>query len=759
MLPWAIVFLTGRKHNIGGIAIWAWRVNAAKGMTGHIEAHGFADDCGKGGSIMGIQGDYLERCYAGWLGKIVGVRLGAPIEGWEYERIREELGENVFDYIVDYHEFAADDDTNGPMFFLRALEDYECSERLTAEQIGLTWLNYTPFEHGFYWWGGYGISTEHTAYLNLRAGIPAPMSGSIAQNGRTVAEQIGGQIFIDSWGLINPGNPERAARFAAKAASVSHDGEGVYGGMFVAGCIAEAFVNHDIRAVLEKGLSLIPGDCEYARMAGDVFRFHDAHPGEMHWRECFRFIRDHYGYDRYPGNCHIIPNSAVMILAMLYGGGDFTRTVGICNMCGWDTDCTTGNVGAIMGVLVGLAGIDYEKWLRPVHDFLACSSVLGCLNIMDVPANVYAMARIAYRLNGEAYPDRWRKILEGRAPRFNFALPGSTHAFRVSGAARHRLMNVGEEGSRRLRCLLQPDGTRVEIYHRTYYDSRDFTDSRYDPFFSPILYPGQRVSARVRLDAQARTGCIARAFAWDENHDRRIAGEATPLEPGAWTELSVQIPPIRGGLIRRAGISLERADGWNDWLIVEVADVDFSGSPDYSVDFALEREDRWTFHHREISQMSRLKGLMYLENGALHLSGADYAEGYTGDVVWRDYSVTGVLQPVAGGSHQIMGRVQGACRSYGLRLAGGGRLQLVKNVDTRDRVLAECAFPWTQGGRYRLTLLCEGNRLSALDDGGTVLAACTDEDRPYLNGAIGVGVQRGHCAFAGLEVRPNHGQR
>ena len=275
---------------------------------------------------MKIPVDYMERCYAGWLGKIVGVRLGAPIEGWEYDKIRRVLGDEVFDYIVDYHEFAADDDTNGPMFFLKALEDYACSESLTAEQIGKTWLNYTPWEHGFYWWGGYGISTEHTAWLNLRAGIPAPMSGSIAQNGRAVAEQIGGQIFIDSWGLVNPGNPERAARFARKAASVSHDGEGIHGGMFVAGCIAEAFVNCDIRAVIEKGLSLIPADCEYTRMARDVFAFHDAHPAPDAWRECFDFIHDNYGYDRYPGNCHIIPNSAVMILSMLYGEGDFTRT-------------------------------------------------------------------------------------------------------------------------------------------------------------------------------------------------------------------------------------------------------------------------------------------------------------------------------------------------------------------------------------------------------------------------------------------------
>ena len=68
---------------------------------------------------------------------------------------------------------------------------------------------------------GYGVSTEHTAYLNLRNGITAPRSGSIEQNGHVAAEQIGGQIFIDTWGLVTPGNPDLAAKLAQKAASVT----------------------------------------------------------------------------------------------------------------------------------------------------------------------------------------------------------------------------------------------------------------------------------------------------------------------------------------------------------------------------------------------------------------------------------------------------------------------------------------------------------------------------------------------------------
>lgn len=110
------------------------------------------------------------------------------------------------------------------LFFLRGLEDSghykDEGKDFCAQDVADALLNYAPYEHGFFWWGGYGISTEHTAYLNLRNGIPAPRSGSIEQNGAATAEQIGGQIFIDTWGLVAPGKTDLAARLAREAASL-----------------------------------------------------------------------------------------------------------------------------------------------------------------------------------------------------------------------------------------------------------------------------------------------------------------------------------------------------------------------------------------------------------------------------------------------------------------------------------------------------------------------------------------------------------
>jgi len=72
--------------------------------------------------MSSIPSDYLERVYAGFLGKNVGIRLGAPVEPaiWTYERIREVYGD-VKSYLKPYRNFAADDDANGPVYFVRPL--------------------------------------------------------------------------------------------------------------------------------------------------------------------------------------------------------------------------------------------------------------------------------------------------------------------------------------------------------------------------------------------------------------------------------------------------------------------------------------------------------------------------------------------------------------------------------------------------------------------------------------------------------------
>ncbi len=706
---------------------------------------------------MKIPQDYFQRVYAGWLGKIIGIRLGAPIEGWSYERIRDVFGE-LDGYPASYKNFAADDDSNGPLFFIRSLEDCEDLETFSAQDVANALLNYAPYEHGFFWWGGYGISTEHTAYLNLRSGIPAPRSGSIEQNGATMAEQIGGQIFIDPWGLVAPGNRALAGSLAEKAASVTHGGNGVYGGVFVACCISLAFVERDIPTIIEKALAYIPQDCEYARVVKAVVAFQNQNP-DSGWRACFQFLHDNFGYDKYPGNCHIIPNAGVMILSLLYGGGDYTRTINICNMCGWDTDCNVGNVGCIMGVLTGLSGVDYEKYIKPINDFLASSSVIGSLNATDLPFGASYFAKQAYRLAGETPPAPWKEILEGPLDSCHFEYPGSTHAIRARCPGGFCIRNTEEQahsGSRSLKvtALHSMAGQESFFSRQTYYGPEDFDDSRYDPFFSPLAYPGQTLKmSLLLLPGEGGLEPYAQPYVKLGRTGQLLRGEKIFADPGHWQELSLAIPAGLDDYVQETGFILgATAKGFAQAsLTAYLDDLYCQGAPNYQIRFAEDSMAVWHNLHQDVKQFARLKGHTYLADGWLSLSCHDFGEMYTGRHDWTDYALEGILKPLTGQDCFLNLRVQGAMRSYAAGFSGG-QLVLEKNLYGYSR-LCGADFSWEPNQEYRLRVVAKGNSLEVWVDGEKLLGY-TDENAPLLSGSAGLSVRNGsHCLYRELMVK------
>lgn len=706
----------------------------------------------------------IEKIYAGWLGKIIGIRLGAPVEGWPYEKIKEVYGE-LWDYPVDYGTFAADDDSNGPIFLIRALEHGQKGVDTVSQDVANALLNYASYEHGFFWWGGYGISTEHTAYLNLRHGIEAPESGSIAMNSAAVAQQIGGQIFIDSWGLVSPGNPRLAARLAREAAGVTHDGEGIWGGIFVAACISLAFEECSIGEMIERALSLIPSDCEYARAVNSVLDFYRRQETKD-WRECFGYVKEFFGYDRYPGYCHIIPNAAVIVLALLYGEDDYSKTICIANMCGWDTDCNVGNVGTILGVRKGLTGIPYEKWRKPVNDLLICSGTMGSLNIMDIPYGAAYMAKYAFALEGQELPGIWKRIMENGMDTCHFEYPGSTHAMRVRceeyGDAHHleaHLQNTAEQaysGTRSLKLHAYPlwPGQSVYLYQKTYYRREDLHDDRYEPCFSPKIYPGQTLSGKVYLPAE-QPALYAQMYVKEQHGGQVWKGERILCEPGQWYHLEYPVPPMNGALLEEAGFCFtvlkDSFDGAE--VTAYVDDMAYGGVPDYGIDLLKEQEELWSQTHQEITQFTKVKGWTWLEGEWLHVTGTDFAETYTGSEAFEDYVLEARLKPQRGEHHYVNVRVQGAMRSYAVGLHGPGRLALLKN-ENGYREVESVEYPWEEGREYCLRVEVKGDTFRVLDGEGGILT-WRDEENPYLHGAVGFSVQDGsHCGYTGIRLRP-----
>lgn len=113
---------------------------------------------------MSLPADYLERVYAGVLGKLIGVYLGRPFEGWTHQRILNELG-HIRYYVnekLGVPLVVPDDDIAGTFVFIRALKEHGMNANITSNDVGKTWLNNVIAQRSIFWWGGNGISTGTT---------------------------------------------------------------------------------------------------------------------------------------------------------------------------------------------------------------------------------------------------------------------------------------------------------------------------------------------------------------------------------------------------------------------------------------------------------------------------------------------------------------------------------------------------------------------------------------------------------------------
>lgn len=697
-----------------------------------------------------IPQNYLEKVYAGFLGMNIGIRLGAPVEPtiWTYERIRDTYGE-ITDYVKDYKTFAADDDANGPVYFLRALRDDAKGRELQPQDVARAWLNYAREGAGMFWWGGYGVSTEHTAYLNLKHGIPAPQSGSIRQNGKLMAEQIGGQIFIDTWGLVNPGNMERAAAYGKAAASVSHDGNGIHGAEFFCACIAKAFVCDDIGEVLAAGLAAIPEDCTYRWVADAVIKFHEKEPED--WRACHEMLMRDWGYDKYGGVCHIIPNAGVCVLSLLYGDGLFARTVEIATMCGWDTDCNAGNVGTVLGVMRGIKGLPMH-YRKPVNDGLILSGISGYLNIMDIPSYAKEVALLGYELAGERAPEDLQESIHDGEIHFDFDLPGSTHSMRLSNpyfcsmahTADHAY--AGSSGSLKIVVDRMSRGDQCKLFYKPFYRRDEFSDERYSPVLTPTAYPGQTVSMKLYLEQYNGWELLGIApYVRTANDKKDHVQGYQKLRQQEWMDISFQIPDTAGDMVDEVGILIEGyAPAKSKTLgALYLGEFSITGKSRYSIDFRKQRKEFGC-----ITPFSMDHGAWEIEEGRLHLMRYQEAFAYAGNYYAKDYAVSAAVRPITGKEHLLLARAQGAMRGYAAGLSDVNKAAIYIN-DFGFRKLIETDFMWDWERDYKIEIKVEGNRIALIVDGKEILNA---QDNSFSYGMFGCGsLSMGRTVFGGFQ--------
>ncbi|MBA3943251.1 MAG: ADP-ribosylglycohydrolase family protein [Herpetosiphonaceae bacterium] len=695
--------------------------------------------------------DYIERVYAGVLGKLIGVYLGRPFEGWSYERIMAELGP-IHYYVHEQRKVplvVTDDDIAGTFTFLRALPDYGNRRDLTPAQIGQSWLNYIIEGRTILWWGGMGNSTEHTAYLRLKEGIHAPESGSIALNGKIIAEQIGAQIFIDGWAMVAPGDPELAVDLARRAASVSHDGEAIYGAQVIAAMEAQAFVEADLGKLLDTGVSFIPQDSVIYRLINDIREWHAREPS---WQKTREEIAERYGYDKYRGACHMVPNHALIIHALLYGDDDFQKSMMIVNTSGWDTDCNAGNVGCLLGIKNGLAGIEAgPDWRGPVADRLYLSTADGGRAITDAVTETYQVVNIGRALANES------PLSPKDGARFHWELPGSVQGFQpeVGGdASAVVLENVAGHSTLGTRSLalryhdLVP-GRAARVATPTFTPPEVMSMPGYQLLASPTLYPGQTVRAWVEADGGNAGPVSCRLYLrWYGADDRLVRGYGPQmvLAPGAKHLFTWMIEDLGGAPVAEIGVELSAAQPTNGVVYLDY--LSWDGAPNVVfrrpvsggmlwrqawVDGMDQNEERWpeAFH-------------LVQNNGRGLLS--------QGTREWTNYQVSATIRSDLATAVGIGARVQGMQRYYALLLQRGGTVRLVKVLDG-ETVLDEAKLPWTFGSMYSLRLQVNGGRLCGwVDD--RLLFDLADGERPLKGGGVALICEEGGLATDAVMVQP-----
>ncbi|MEX2534526.1 MAG: ADP-ribosylglycohydrolase family protein [Trueperaceae bacterium] len=321
--------------------------------------------------------ELAEKLQAAWTGRAAGCLLGKPVEKIPREGIREILqsigewplrryftAEGVPAEVSERYPWnrasrptsmreniecmPEDDDLNYPMLNLHVLENH--GPDFTTDDVATVWLQMMPVLTVF--------TAERVAYENLLHYLLPPET---ALHRNPYREWIGAQIRADVWGWVSPGDPGRAAELAWRDARLSHSANGIYGEMFVAAMIARAFTTDDMREVIEAGLEMIP---EESRLA-EAVRFTTELPSRAgDWEEACDLLYARYGHYHW---VHTINNAILVTAALLFGEGDFEKSICYAVMGGWDTDCNGATVGSIIGTMYGPGSIP-KAWSAPLRN-------------------------------------------------------------------------------------------------------------------------------------------------------------------------------------------------------------------------------------------------------------------------------------------------------------------------------------------------------------------------------------------------------
>jgi hypothetical protein len=304
----------------------------------------------------------LDKIKGGWAGQTIGVVYGAPTE-FKFQ------GTTVLDYQPipwDRHYVKYWWDKKPGLF------DDVYNDLNFAEAFEKKGLEVSRDTLAFY----FANADYHLAHANqasrynIRQGIMPPASGYWMNNPH--ADDLDFQIEADFIGLMAPGMVNKATEFADRVGHIMNSGDGWYGGVFVSALYSLAFVTDDVNYLVRQAISTIPDSTGFHECISDVIRWHDQYPGD--WQATWYELHKKWNRDKgcpkgvfLSFNIDAKMNSAYVAIGLLYGDGDFTKSVDIATRCGQDSDCNPATVGGVLGVMHGYSKIP-SFWLDPLKE-------------------------------------------------------------------------------------------------------------------------------------------------------------------------------------------------------------------------------------------------------------------------------------------------------------------------------------------------------------------------------------------------------
>ena len=303
-----------------------------------------------------------DKIRGGWAGQTIGATFGSPI-AFRFSGITIHDGENIpwyKGYLKETFVNKPDlyDDLFMDLTFVKVFE----KEGLKAPISSLA-KAYAEAE--------YVLSHANQAgRYNILNGIAPPLSGHWLNNPH--ADDIDFQIEADFAGLMSPGMPRSASQICDKVGHIMSYGDGYYGGLYVANLYSQAFINNKIDKIVNDAIRSIPQRTGFYQCINDVVRWHKMYPDD--WKHTWFELQKEWANDIGcpEGVNNILDtdaklNAAYVTMGLLYGNGDFTKTIEITTRAGQHSKCNSSSAAGILGVVLGFKKIP-DFWKQDIEE-------------------------------------------------------------------------------------------------------------------------------------------------------------------------------------------------------------------------------------------------------------------------------------------------------------------------------------------------------------------------------------------------------